>query len=295
VIDRLDRALHRARGLRALVVRVGDLARMCRLLHGLAPTSAHLFGEAMAAGALVAALQKGEARVNLQLECEGPLRGLFVDADPRSNLRGYVRGAGVHLPGPPGEAACDAVGDGGYLSVLRTDPRGQPWRSAVRLRREPLAETLRRWFGSSEQVETALDLAVVPRDGEPLAEVAGVLVQRLPGGEAAGVEAARRAIAAGAFREALAAGRDAAGLVEAVAGPGFEPLGAQEVAYSCGCSMERVENAVTALGADGIAELLATVGQAEVDCEFCHAHYVVGAEALRELEHRLRAREAAPG
>jgi len=67
VIDRLSRALQPTRGLRALVVRVGDLARMTRLLHGLAPTSAQLFGEGLAAAALVGALQKDEERINLQL------------------------------------------------------------------------------------------------------------------------------------------------------------------------------------------------------------------------------------
>jgi redox-regulated HSP33 family molecular chaperone len=50
-----------------------------------------------------------------------------------------------------------------------------------------------------------------------------------------------------------------------------------------------VRNAVTALGADGIADLVATVGRAEVDCEFCHAHYVLEAGELSELERRLRA------
>ena len=289
MIDRITRGLHDRRGLRALVVRVGDVARMTRLLHGLAPTSAQLFGEALAGAALLGALQKDEERVNLQLECAGPLRGLFVDADSRGNLRGYVRGTAVHVPGDPSEAAVTALGGGGFLSVLRTRGDGTFYRSSVELTREPLVGALRRWFSASEQVETAVALEVIPQGDEPLGQVAGLLVQRLPGGEAAGVVAARDAIGAGAFREALAAGASALALVEAVAGEGFDLLAEQEVAYRCGCSIERVRNAVTALGADGIADLVATVGRAEVDCEFCHAHYVVEADELRDLERRMRA------
>ena len=292
MIDRLSRALQPTRGLRALVVRVGDLARMTRLLHGLAPTSAQLFGEGLAAAALVGALQKDEERINLQLECAGPLRGLFVDADSAGNLRGYVRGADVFLPGDPSAAAVAALGGSGFLSMLRVRTNGTFYRSSVELHRERLAEALRRWFRASEQVETALELEVVPRGEEPLGQVAGLLVQRLPDGDAAAVAAARQAIDDGAFAAALSAGVSALGLVEAVAGPGWELLGEQEVAYRCGCSLERVRNAVTALGADGIADLAATVGRAEVDCEFCHAHYVLEAPELLELERRMRASRA---
>ncbi len=295
MIDRLSRALHPARGLRALVVHVGDIARMTRLLHGLAPTSAQLFGEGLAAAALVGALQKDEERINLQLECSGPLRGLFVDADPAGNLRGYVRGADVDLPGQPSAAAIASLGGGGFLSMLRVRANGTFYRSSVELRRERLAGALRRWFKASEQVETALALEVLPRGEEPLGLVAGLLVQRLPGGDAAAVAAARDAIDAGAFAEALGSGAPALALLQAVAGSGWELLAEQEVAYRCGCGAERVRNAVTALGADGIADLVVTVGRAEVDCEFCHAHYLLEADELRELERRLRQAESKRG
>jgi molecular chaperone Hsp33 len=295
VIDRLTRALHPGHGLRALVVRVGDLARMTRLLHGLAPTSARLFAEGLAAAALLGALQKDEERVNLQLECDGPLRGLFVDADPAGNLRGYVRGPEVDLPGDPAAAALAALGGGGFLSVLRVRTDGTFYRSSVELRREPLAWAVRRWFAASDQVETALALEVLPRGDEPLGQVAGLLVQRLPGGEGAAVVDARDAIDAGALDAGLEASAPALALLEAVAGPGWEVLAEQEVAYRCGCSLERVRNAVTALGADGLADLAATVGQAEVDCEFCHAHYLLDAAALGELEQRLRQARPEPG
>jgi molecular chaperone Hsp33 len=295
MIDRLTRGLFPAHGLRAIFVRVGDTARMTRMLHGLSPTAAHAFAEGLAAGALVGALQKTQARVNLQIEGDGPMRGLFVDADPEGNVRGYVRAPAVHLPGEPGAAVVRALGAGGYLSVIRDLGGGQFYRSAVDRRGEPLAEVLRRWFAASEQVETAVDLAVVARGDEPLGDVAGVLVQRLPDGDAAAVEAIRRALADGALARALQAGGGAQDVLKAVAGEGFELLADGEIAYRCGCGKDRALAAVSALGPDGVAEVLAAEGRAEVTCEFCHAHYVVGREELADLERRLRAAAAEPG
>src|SRR5690242_16010161 len=123
-MDRLVRGLLPDQGLRVVFARVGDTARMSRVLHGLYPTSAHLFAEAIAGGLLLASLQKDRARVNVQVECDGPLRGLLVDADADGNVRGYVRGSSVNFPGDPARGARAALGGSGFLSVLRDLGRG---------------------------------------------------------------------------------------------------------------------------------------------------------------------------
>lgn len=291
--DRLCRGLLPSRGLRAVFVRVGDTARLARMLHGLYPTSARLFAEALAGGALIGALQKDGGRVNLQLECDGPLGGLFVDADAAGNLRGYVRRPGVHFPGDPARGAHAALGGSGFISVLRDLGGGRHYRSSVELEALELVADLRRWFAASEQVATALGLAVVPRGDEPLGEVAGLLVQRLPDGDDGAVEEARRRIAGGAFDAAVASGLGAQDVIRAVAGDGFDLLADVELSYRCGCSAERARVAVSALGADGIAEVIAKEREAVITCEFCRTRYVVTEPELVDLRRRLL--EPGPG
>jgi molecular chaperone Hsp33 len=285
--DRLCRGTFPSRGIRAVFVRVGDTARMARMLHGLYPTSARLFGEALAAGALLGALQKDGGRVNLQLECDGPIGGLLVDADDTGNVRGYVRRPQVHFPGDAARGTHAALGGSGFLSVLRELRGGQPYRSAVQLEAFDLAGDLRRWFDASEQVPTAVGLTVAAAEGEPLREVAGLLVQRLPAGDDAAVEEARRSIAAGALERAVASGASAQEVLRAVAGEGFDVLADVEVAYRCGCSQERARVAVSALGPEGILDVLAKEGEAVITCEFCRSRYVVGEPELRDIHRRL--------
>jgi molecular chaperone Hsp33 len=218
--------------------------------------------------------------------------GLFVDADPEGNVRGYVRGVKVNFPGDPARGAHAALGGSGFLSVLRDPGGGQFYRSAVKLQAMDLVEDLRSWFASSEQVATALDVAVVPKGDEPLGEVAAVLVQRLPDGDDGAIEAARRRIAEGAVAEALARGASAQEVIRSVMGEGFELLADVEVAYRCGCSQQRARAAVSALGADGIDEVLANEKEAVITCEFCRSRYVVTEDELHEIARRLREREA---
>jgi molecular chaperone Hsp33 len=286
--DRICRGLYPARGLRVVFARVTETARLARMLHGLYPTSAWLFAQALAGGVLLGALQKVEgARTNLQLECDGPLGGLLVDADSAGSVRGYVRHAEVNFPGDPARGAHAALGGAGHLTVLRPMADGSYYRSTVELAAFDLVEDLRRWFAKSEQVATALDVCVAAHGDEPLGDVAALLVQRLPDGDDAAVEAARARIAAGALREALALDPHPQVAIEAVLGGGFELLADMEVAYRCGCDHGRARAAVSALGIAGIDEVLAAERQAVIDCQFCKKQYVIDEPELREIRGKL--------
>jgi molecular chaperone Hsp33 len=288
--DRVCRGLYPSRGLRVVFARVTETARLARMLHGLYPTSAWLFAQGLAGGVLLGALQKQEGeRVNLQLECDGPLGGLLVDADAAGNVRGYVRHAEVHFPGDPARGAHAALGGTGHLTVLRPQATGGYYRSTVELEAFDFAADLRRWFARSEQVATALDLCVLPRGEEPLGEVAGLLVQRLPDGDDRAVEAARARVAGGALAAALAGDPHPQAAIEAILGEGFDLMADLEVAYRCGCDHGRARAAVSALGVQGIDEVLAGERQVVIDCQFCKKHYVIDEAELREIRGKLAA------
>jgi molecular chaperone Hsp33 len=285
--DVLLRGLLPAAGLRVLFVRAGDTARMARMLHGLAPTSAAVFGEALAAGLLLGALQKDRTRVNLSLEVDGPISGLLVDADTDGNVRGRVRQPDVHFPGDPSIGPRAALGGSGTLSVLRDRGAGEFYRGSVEFVPGTLSDNLRRYFAESEQVGSALDVRVLPVGAEPLGEVAGLLVQRLPEGDAGALEQVRQRLAGGALGEVLALRLPAAETVRRVVGPELQVLAELEVSYTCACSRERAVNAVTALGLEGIRSVLEHERELVIDCEFCHKRYVIPEEELRVMARAM--------
>ena len=285
--DLLLRGLIPTPGLRLVLVEATDLSRMARMLHGLAPTSASVFAEALAAGLLLGVLQKEHTRVNLSLEVDGPLSGLLVDADTEGNVRGRIRRPDIHFPGDPSVGPRAALGGSGTLSVLRDQGEGKFYRGSVEFVPGTLTDNLRRYFAASEQVATALDVRVHPTDRDPLGAVAGIVVQKMPEGSLEALEEVRRRIAAGAFRDALAGGAAGEELARAVVGPDLEVLARQEVGYVCNCDRQRAVNAVSALGPDGIRTVLAEEKQVVIDCEFCKKRYVVEATELEDMARRL--------
>ncbi len=185
--DELVSGLLKESDLRVVLVTATGLARRARELHRSAPGSALLMAQGLTAGALMGSLQKSEARINIQLECDGPLRGLFVDADSTGMLRGYVKNPLVsHLGGEGAYHWRPALGNKGFLSVLRDLGGGEYYRSSVELERFDLAKDLERYFTISDQVPSRVYLTVLPEEeGEPLGRVAGLLLQPLPDGDMA--------------------------------------------------------------------------------------------------------------
>jgi molecular chaperone Hsp33 len=286
--DELVSALLRAEGLRVVLALTSDLSKRARELAGMRPGSAAMLAQGLTAGLLLAALQKERTRLNLQMECDGPLRGLFVDASSSGEVRGYVKNPLVEHIGGEGEFRWRPVlGNSGFLSVLRDQGGGEYYRSSVQLGRFDLAKDLKAFFVESEQIRTEVQLGLLSQGEEPLAVVGGLLMQPLPDGDVEALAGhAARLEAPGAFEADLQIGvkSGAAAAVKALfPGSDLEVMARYPVAFQCSCSKERVKNALLAMGRAELDDLLAKDGQAEVTCQFCSTRYTVSGEEIRRL------------
>lgn len=286
--DELVSALLPEGRLRVILALTTGLARQGCAAHGCAPVAAQLFSRGLTAGLLVASLQKESTRLNLQLTCDGPLRGLFVDASSEGEVRGYVNYPLVTVAGNPGGFQWrPALGNAGQLSVLRDLGRGEYYRSSVELERFDVAGDLERYFAASEQLTTRVWLEAQPTEGELLGRVAGMLLQPLPDGDPEFFRAAaERLSAAGGFASILAAHpeADAETLLRAMfADTQVDFMARQPLVWRCRCSREGVLRAVQAMGRPELEDVLRTDKRVEATCHFCNTQYVVEEAELREL------------
>jgi molecular chaperone Hsp33 len=269
----------------SLVV-VSGVAQEGRRRHALETVSATLLGHAFAGAALLASLQKGDTRVNLQLECDGPLRGLFVDAATDGTMRGYVKNPhlGVEMSGAFRWRA--ALGNAGFLSVLR-DIGHEYYRSSVELTAFDLAQDLNHFFTISEQVATSVAIASTAGSEPSPGRVAGVLVQLLPQGDEAAF--ARLAPTLGPALDAAMA--DAAvAMPEALwqrLFPELPVLSRTEARFGCTCSKAKTLELLGSLGKDQVQDIIDTTGSTAVTCHFCATKYEVSFPDLVALLEQL--------
>ncbi|MFN0061608.1 MAG: Hsp33 family molecular chaperone HslO [Myxococcaceae bacterium] len=291
--DELVTALLGRPQLRVVVATTAELSREARELQHAQAASAALLAQGLTAAVLVAALQKGKARINLQLECDGPLRGFFADAAASGEVRGYVKNAAVAVENAGEFRWRPALGNSGFLSVLRDLGRGEYYRSSVELTAFDLQADLEHYFALSEQLEAAVSLSTCREGSEALAGVAGVLIQPLPEGDRDELARLREALSTkrplDAALRARPGGSAANLLKQLFPRDDVEVMAQVPLQFRCDCSLERVLKALVVLGAAELSDMIQTEGHAEVRCEFCSRRYEVSRAELETLRDGLTA------
>ena len=286
--DELLTALLPGASLRVVVATASRLSRDARQRHQARSASAAVLARGLTGVALLAGLQKEETRVSLQLECDGALRGFYTDATTSGAVRGYVKNPLLQHLGEPGPYRFrPALGNKGFLSTVRELKAGEFYRSSVDLQAFELGRDLERYFQASEQVDSVVGLEVLGEGDESLSRVAGLLVQRLPDGDASALQALRERVhGQGALASELQGSPSfsAAGLLRGLFGDASpEVLSVRPLAFQCRCSRERVKQALRLLGRTELEELLREDGKADVTCEFCTTAYTLEAEEIVSL------------
>lgn len=289
--DHLVRALLQGSDLRVLIAHATRTVQHAARIHECLPTSAMALAQTITGAALVAGLGKDDQRITLQLQGQGPLRGLFAEGAADGGLRGYVQSERVHFGGRDPLDLSYSIGPEAYLSILRELPSGEFYRGAVALERPRLDQNLEHFFEVSDQIPTAISIEIVADEEGMPARAVGILVQRMPGGDDDALALVASRLRGGVLRRGLEAG-DGGGLQLAL--PAFEGLGPIDIledlplAYRCTCSRERAERGVIAAGEDEILEMVAKDKGAELCCEFCKTVYRFDAEELLRLLDSIR-------
>jgi molecular chaperone Hsp33 len=288
--DYLVRALAKEAGLRGLACMTTNLVNELAHRHGTAPTATAALGQALTGGVLLGALLKMRQRLALKLEGNGPLRKIVVEADSNGQVRGYVAVPDVDLPQSLGEFNVPgALGRQGVLTVVRDLRLKELAEGIVPRVSGHIDEDLTYYLNQSEQVPSLVKIGVYA-DEEGFVQVAGgLLIQSMPPYNPEAVqELAERLEEMPPVSQLLHSGKTAEDLLLLLFGSiPYRVLERRPVQFKCSCSRERTRAALAILGREEIESLLATEGQAVVDCHFCHEQYVFGREELEELIEEL--------
>jgi molecular chaperone Hsp33 len=263
--DTLHRFLFEHAAIRGEHVHLDASWRAVLERHPYPPAVRNLLGELMAAAALLSATLKFTGSIILQIQGEGPVRLLVVEATSERTLRGMAQWDEL----PESHAPADLIGSGRF--VITIDPResGQRYQGIVAIEGESVAAVLENYLQRSEQLESRLRLAA---DGE---HAAGLLLQRLPGKHDEDEDAWNHVTRLGATLTNLEllslSGRDV--LHRLFHEEDLRLFDPEPVRFSCTCSRERVVAMLRMLGYSEVQSILREQGNVDVHCEFCNKQY----------------------
>ncbi|MFL6254941.1 MAG: Hsp33 family molecular chaperone HslO [Pyrinomonadaceae bacterium] len=268
--------------------------------HGTSGTVTAALGRTLTGALLLGAGQKEFDRLTVQVECDGPVRGITAETNAQGRVRGYVREPLADAPlNAQGKFDVSAVVGGGMLYVTYESGFDiglyrEPYRGSVPIVSGEIGEDFAYYLAKSEQIPSAVMLGVLVRareSGELYVEAAGgLMIQVMPGADAATVAAIEATVSRTPHTTALI--REGARPVDllrtALGDVPFEVLEEREVGFSCTCSYERVVSLISSIDDAELESMLREDRGASLTCHFCNETYRIDETALSELVERNR-------
>ena len=251
---------------------------------------------------LMANAKRDEERLRIQIAGEGQLGQIMVDVHGDGRGRAALQVAlppehPLHILADerPRPVLAPVVGLPGTMTITRDLGVARRYQGHVELVSAEIDEDLQAYLLESEQVESALRVAVQLDAKGQVVAAGGVLVQALPGTEVALVEAVRERLAEGALYESLARGLSHEALAALALGvePDALELGTaleRPLRFECNCGPERARRVLSSLGAEDLDKLADEQPVTEIRCNFCGKVTEVSADAVREIASAIRQR-----
>src|SRR6185369_2853780 len=285
--DHYLRAMTSSGGIRIIVCSVSTLAGEIIKLQEASPTVSVALGRGVAAGSLMGALLKPGQRVAMKFEGNGPMRKMIVEADSDGAVRGTVANPSAEATPVNGRwNVPEVLGKAGFLTVSRDlGIGGEPYHGTVQLRNSEIGEDLAYYLTESEQIPSAVGVSVRLASDGSVASCGGFMVQALPRADESEIAALLERIdSLPPITQLLDEGGGELLLSALLGEIPYNRLESRPLFFRCGCSREKVEQALYSLGEGGIRDLIDRDGFAEIKCEFCKTLYRLDADELKRLE-----------
>ncbi len=284
--DHIVRALSSAGGIRILACEVQTLAREICGMQQASPTVQVALGRGLAGAALMGALLKGDQRIALKFEGNGPMRKMIVEADADGAVRGCAGEPSADIePLKDRWNVPGLLGRAGFLTVTKDiGMGGEPYQGMVQLRSSEIGDDLAYYLTDSEQTPSAVGLGTTLGTDGLITSSGGFLVQALPKADEHEIETIMANIAAlPPMSEILTYGGPKALIGRLFGKIPYTLLESHDLFFRCGCSRDKVERALLSFDSAELRDMIEKDGGTSVTCEFCRQSYRFDQNDLEQL------------
>lgn len=240
--DRIELFLLANGSVRGAILEGTKLVNEMRANHELGVLETLILGHAYIGALLMSSNVKGQDRLVLEITCDGPAKGVSVEATAYGEVRGFLRTESIPLEKPLESFDMSPFFGNGVLSVTKIlQEAKRPYSGEIELEYGNIAEDLANFHVRSEQIPSAFNISVkFDSDGE-VSGAGGLIVQALPGSDP-GVLAELEDVVAGfaSIGEQFAERRPIDSLyLDAFADFDPESVGSRRVEFMCHCNRSR--------------------------------------------------------
>ena len=292
-IDYIVRGIAAKGQIRCFAITSRNLVEEARKRHQTSPVVTAALGRLLSGGAMMGVMMKGEKDLlTLQIDCNGPVKGMTVTADAFGHVKGYAVNPVVSLPASPaGKLDVGKALDLGVLTVIRDVGMKEPYSGQVQLVSGEIAEDLTYYYATSEQIPSSVALGVLMNKNNTVAQAGGYIIQLMPdtSEEIIGILEERLAQIE-PVTTLLTQGYTPEQMLEKIL-DGLGVVFSKETipaSFSCNCSKERMERGLISLGSKEMESILADGEPVEIHCHFCNTNYIFDIDELAQIKSKLK-------
>lgn len=286
--DYLLKALSFEGQIRAFAVNATGTVGEAQRRHDTWRTSSAALGRTMVASLMLGAMNKGDDKITVKVQGDGPVGAIVIVADGRGNVKGYMQNPKVNIPGNE-KGKIDvrgAVGTNGSLTVIKDLGLKEPFSGQVPLVSGELGEDFTYYLANSEQVPSAVGLSVlVDIEDSTIKAAGGFMIQVMPDAtEETIIEIEKRMAEVPLVSKLIDQGETPEEILYRLLGKeNVKILEKMPVQFHCDCSKEKFASGIISLGKQEIQEMIDEDKGAETVCHFCENKYQFEEEDLKAL------------
>lgn len=289
--DRLIKGIESKGQFKISVVKTTEVVRTAKENHNLSLLTTLLLGRTLTAAMLLASELKGEERIKIRLEGNGPVGSITAEANRAGEIRGYVQNPQAELDYSDPDVR---FGDGIGLGLLTVSKilydEAEPRTSTIQIVEGDILSDMAHYMAQSEQILSAFLLDVdINEDGE-VEQSGGVLIQRLPDAEEAVMDQLQEKVSElPPVSSLLKQGVYIDEIMKRASQPfNIKELERQPVHFFCRCSPERFMNALSMLNYEDLKEL--KDDRQEIVCHYCGNKLIVSKKEMENLFEEAKAK-----
>lgn len=241
----------------------------------------------MTATLMMGAMLKGDQKLTVTVDGQGPIGKITADADGKGNVRGYVSQPQTHFPlNDAGKLDVRrAVGVDGALSVVKDVGMKDYFTGSSPIVSGELGDDFTYYFAKSEQVPSSVGLGVLVNPDNSIKAAGGFIIQVMPGADDKVISQLEDAISnMTPVSKLIEQGLTPEEILEEVLGKdNLQILETMPAQFECNCGHDKFLNAIRSLGEAEIESMIKEDHGAEAQCHFCRNKYHYSEEELRDL------------
>ncbi|MEQ8578859.1 MAG: Hsp33 family molecular chaperone HslO [Balneola sp.] len=282
--DRLIKGISKDGHFKISVVKTSELVKEAQQRHELSLLNTVILGRALTATMLMASELKGEERIRLRMEGNGPIGFLVAEANSLGEVRGYVGNPAAELDYSDSSISFGQGLGLGLLTFSKTlYNEAEPRTSTIQLIKGDVTSDIAHYLTQSEQIDSALILDVGMDDNGEVTEAGGLLIQKLPDAPDGQIDMLQERLSSfPPVHKFFEDGQYIDAVMEKVMSPiKVKELSRQLVDFFCRCNKDRFLNALSMLNYDDLREMKGE--SQEIVCQYCNNKENISKEEIAEL------------